>query len=190
MPEKCGQGASDYSGSPCIAPARVVLRSAFQWGSDASLLSSGLRKPRLQWVRAVSLWPGGSQDLESPSMSMPLATKSLRCMAGVAIVLGLASFVLMSIPMGFPTVSAAMTGQASVSGYWLVASDGGIFAYGDAPFEGSPGGTPLNKPIVGMAPVLLGRSGAQIARRAPASSAMSPPPGYTNNQMIFDDAFA
>ena len=36
-------------------------------------------------------------------------------------------------------------------GYWLVASDGGIFAYGDAPFFGSTGALQLNKPIVGMA---------------------------------------
>ncbi len=35
------------------------------------------------------------------------------------------------------------------AGYWLVASDGGIFAF-DAPFYGSMGGKPLNKPIVGM----------------------------------------
>ena len=37
-------------------------------------------------------------------------------------------------------------------GYWLVASDGGIFNYGDAPFHGSAGSLPLNKPVVGMAP--------------------------------------
>ncbi|MGH2717788.1 MAG: Ig-like domain-containing protein, partial [Actinomycetota bacterium] len=37
-------------------------------------------------------------------------------------------------------------------GYWLTASDGGIFNYGpDAPQEGSLGGKHLNKPIVGMA---------------------------------------
>ena len=36
-------------------------------------------------------------------------------------------------------------------GYWLVASDGGIFTYGDATFYGCHGGSPLNKPIVGMA---------------------------------------
>ena len=35
-------------------------------------------------------------------------------------------------------------------GYWLVASDGGIFAFGDAPFRGSMGATKLNKPVVGM----------------------------------------
>ena len=36
-------------------------------------------------------------------------------------------------------------------GYWLVASDGGIFNYGDAQFYGSAGNLSLNKPIVGMA---------------------------------------
>jgi len=37
-------------------------------------------------------------------------------------------------------------------GYWMVASDGGIFSFG-APFLGSMGGTRLNKPIVGMAAI-------------------------------------
>jgi hypothetical protein len=36
-------------------------------------------------------------------------------------------------------------------GYWLVASDGGIFSFGHAPFYGSTGGIRLNQPIVGMA---------------------------------------
>jgi ligand-binding sensor domain-containing protein len=34
-------------------------------------------------------------------------------------------------------------------GYWLVASDGGIFAF-NAPYRGSMGGRHLNKPIIGM----------------------------------------
>ncbi len=32
-----------------------------------------------------------------------------------------------------------------------MASDGGIFNYGDAVFQGSAGSLPLNKPVVGMA---------------------------------------
>ncbi len=39
---------------------------------------------------------------------------------------------------------------ATGAGYWLVASDGGIFAFGDAAFRGSMGATKLNKPVVGM----------------------------------------
>jgi hypothetical protein len=37
------------------------------------------------------------------------------------------------------------------SSYWLVASDGGIFSFGNAPFYGSTGGLVLNRPVVGMA---------------------------------------
>jgi hypothetical protein len=37
------------------------------------------------------------------------------------------------------------------SSYWEVASDGGIFTFGNATFYGSMGGKPLNRPIVGMA---------------------------------------
>jgi len=36
-------------------------------------------------------------------------------------------------------------------GYWLVASDGGIFSFGDAAFYGSTGAIHLAQPIVGMA---------------------------------------
>jgi hypothetical protein len=35
--------------------------------------------------------------------------------------------------------------------YWEAAADGGIFSFGGAGFYGSMGGTPLNKPVVGMA---------------------------------------
>ncbi|MGH9103933.1 MAG: hypothetical protein ACRDYD_13275, partial [Acidimicrobiales bacterium] len=46
-----------------------------------------------------------------------------------------------------PIVGVA-TDQAT-GGYWLVASDGGVFAF-NAPFYGSAGGIHLNKPIVGI----------------------------------------
>jgi hypothetical protein len=41
-------------------------------------------------------------------------------------------------------------------GYWLVASDGGIFNYGSVAFYGSTGATKLNKPVVGMAAAPVG----------------------------------
>jgi hypothetical protein len=44
-----------------------------------------------------------------------------------------------------------MSPTPSGGGYWLVATDGGIFAFGDAPFYGSTGAMRLNAPIVGMA---------------------------------------
>jgi len=44
-------------------------------------------------------------------------------------------------------------GQASggVGGYWLNATDGGVFSFGNAQFHGSTGGMVLNQPVVGMA---------------------------------------
>ena len=54
--------------------------------------------------------------------------------------------------MGGTPLNAPVTGMAATAdghGYWLVAADGGIFAFGDAPFLGSMGGTSLNDPVVG-----------------------------------------
>ena len=44
-----------------------------------------------------------------------------------------------------------MAATPSGQGYWLVASDGGVFSYGDAHFWGSAGSLRLNQPVVGMA---------------------------------------
>jgi hypothetical protein len=52
-------------------------------------------------------------------------------------------------PLSHPVVGIVATPDSG--GYWLVAADGGVFTYGDAPFDGSLGGTHLNSPIVGMA---------------------------------------
>jgi hypothetical protein len=54
-----------------------------------------------------------------------------------------------SLQLARPLVG--MAGTPDGKGYWLVASDGGIFSYGDANFYGSTGAIHLNKSIVGMA---------------------------------------
>ena len=66
-------------------------------------------------------------------------------------------------PAGTGVVDVTVHGPSGVSiisaqdrfnyrtGYWLVAGDGGVFSYGNKPFEGSAGALVLNKPIVGMA---------------------------------------
>ena len=46
--------------------------------------------------------------------------------------------------------AASMTGPVASTGYWLVGSDGGVFAYGQAAFYGSTGAMTLNRPIVGL----------------------------------------
>ena len=50
-----------------------------------------------------------------------------------------------------------MTAHPGGNGYWLVASDGGIFTFGDARFFGSTGAMTLAQPVVGMAATVSGR---------------------------------
>jgi len=45
-----------------------------------------------------------------------------------------------------------MEASPNGQGYRFVASDGGIFTFGQAPFDGSTGSLSLVAPVVGMAP--------------------------------------
>ena len=57
--------------------------------------------------------------------------------------------------MGGVALNKPVVGMAATSdgkGYWLVASDGGVFSFGDATFYGSMGNNAtLNEPVVGIA---------------------------------------
>jgi hypothetical protein len=100
----------------------------------------------------------------------------------VAVTAGVATLVTTALPPGALTLRAVFTPTAGNGfagstgsspftvtghsgsavtpdgkGYWLVATDGGIFAYGDADFYGSTGGQHLNAPIVGMATTADGK---------------------------------
>ena len=52
--------------------------------------------------------------------------------------------------------SSGMAPTPDGKGYWLVASDGGIFSFGDATFYGSLGASPPSSPVVGVAPAAGG----------------------------------
>jgi hypothetical protein len=65
-------------------------------------------------------------------------------------------------PLHRPVVGIEAT--ASGNGYWVVAADGGIFAFGDAPFLGSTGGTALREGVVDMAATPSGRGYWLVAR--------------------------
>jgi len=57
-----------------------------------------------------------------------------------------------AFPIGMPS-----------SSYWLVGADGGVFAFGNAAFHGSMGGTVLNQPIVGIAATADGAGYWEVA---------------------------
>ncbi len=107
---------------------RRGLRSARTAARPSTSRSSAWRRP-----------PTATATGWSPptAASSPTATPGLRGSHGGA-------------PLNRPVVGMASTPDGN--GYWLVAADGGIFAYGDAGSSGSHGGSPLNRPIVGMAP--------------------------------------
>ena len=76
------------------------------------------------------------------------------------------------LALNAPVIGMAAT--ADGNGYWLVAADGAIFAFGDAPFHGSTGGMPLKAPVVGMTADaatggywLVGSDGGVFAYNAP-----------------------
>ena len=54
------------------------------------------------------------------------------------------------IPTPFPL--GVVVNVPPPPGYWLLGSDGGVFAFGSARFYGSTGNITLNAPVVGMAP--------------------------------------
>jgi hypothetical protein len=66
----------------------------------------------------------------------------------------------------------------SYPGYELVASDGGIFNYGGAPFWGSTGGQHLNAPVVGMASALFGDNGYYLVAADGGVFTFGPVPFY------------
>ena len=89
-----------------------------------------------------------------------------------------------SLVLNKPVVG--MAGMPTGNGYWLVASDGGVFTYGDAVFLGSTGGLALTRNIVGIAVTPTGKGYWLVA----SDGGLPAPPGYTNQQLIFDDRFS
>ena len=72
----------------------------------------------------------------------------------LALVLSSPSNAVIGRAQAFGTIA---DNEQSPQGYWFVAADGGIFAFGNAPFYGSTGSLRLNQPIVGMAATPSGK---------------------------------
>ncbi len=90
------------------------------------------------------------------AVSTPLSADFwLATPAGSTFAFGTTAFGSLPGPLNQPIVTAQATGDGQ--GLWLVASDGGIFSFGDSHFYGSTGNLRLNKPVVGMAPTPDGK---------------------------------
>jgi hypothetical protein len=117
----------------------------------------------------VSVTPPGGNPTTGPSGTVVLTSGSTAICTITLDVLstsGVGECTSTTAPVGNATVVGTYSGDAAYlpssgsdtlnvtpldKGYWLVASDGGIFSFGNAPFYGSTGSLRLNKPVVGMA---------------------------------------
>ena len=151
---KCGRG-----GGAAIRADAVVRRRARSGGRDARrgrLLGRGLRRGRLQLrrrarssarpaaLRSTHRWSGWPPRPTGAATGWwpPTAASSASATPAFFGSTG-------ALRLNEPVVGMAATPDGG--GYWLVASDGGIFSFGDARFFGSTGALHLNEPVVGMA---------------------------------------
>jgi hypothetical protein len=93
---------------------------------------------------------------QGPSDDFWLATPS-----GSVYAFGVPTYGAPDTPLNRPIVGVSATGDRQ--GYWLVASDGGVFSYGDAGFYGSTGNLHLNQHIVGLTATPDGRGYWMVA---------------------------
>ena len=124
---------SSFQGTYAITCSVGTLSAAnyvFQVGTGATLSLFGASSGYAVFGADGSIWPMGPV----PAVH-GVTTNFFGSMAGQ--------------PLAAPVVGAAYT--PFHDGYWEVATDGGIFAFGSARFAGSMGARPLNRPIVGMA---------------------------------------
>ncbi len=159
--ENVGYGydeASTFQAFINSAPHRANLLGGYNGIGIGQVISSGGRI----WTAHVFI--ATTAILRPPAAPVSTVAGAGRALGGmwtatntgkVTAKAGAPSYGQLNITPNLPVVG--MTGTPSGGGYWLVASDGGIFAFGDAAFYGSTGGIPLNRPIVGMASSPTGR---------------------------------
>ena len=83
-----------------------------------------------------------------------------------------------NIHLNKPVVGMGL--DRTTGGYWLVASDGGVFSF-NAPFMGSTGNITLNKPVVGIAPLSDGSGYRLVASDGGVFDFNAPFYGSTGN---------
>ena len=143
---------------PCFSPltdCRVTSLAAAAGGSRLRH-GHGVRTGTRLWVASRRWATSTSEVLAAPIVGMAADADRPRLLAGRGRRrhLRLRRRRLSGVHGRAAPRTSRWSGMAATPtghGYWLVASDGGIFAFGDAAFHGSMGGPPLNEPIVGMA---------------------------------------
>ncbi len=103
--------------------------------SFGAIAAQSVTPPAGQHLAAIAGAPGGNWTVTSDGTVSAPAGQNYGGLGGVH--------------LHAPIVGIAPT--LDRRGYWLVASDGGVFTFGDARYFGSMGGKPLAAPVVGIA---------------------------------------
>src|SRR5260370_6583763 len=159
-----GTGQSSPTASlvvpPGVLPEGTIVTI---YAGNASVLANLLPADQPYLASFAVSWaaPEGSAPKASSALSLTISAPRIGPQAlpyqttatgiqpsSASLAAGKATFSFTADP-GF--VVAAPVGSAGSAGYWLTASDGGIFNYGAAGFFGSTGAIKLNRPIVAMA---------------------------------------
>ena len=146
-------GARGYDGGTCGDPT-AVRGISVGWSDEYDFTDPGQSVP-IDTVPDGTYWLGASVD---PNGYLHDANRNNN-----------ATYVEITISGDNPPVigrtiqTAPPATDPHLGGYWLVAPDGGIFAFGDATFYGSMGGHPLARPIVGIAATPSGNGYWEVA---------------------------
>jgi hypothetical protein len=147
------------STSPGILTGIACVNAAQCWaaGSAGTFNGGGSAPPPKS---LVEYWNGSSWSVQpTPDVTALSFFNSVACVPAVGC-LGAGS--TLTNPSGNDPGLRALVEQlwfppASNQGMLLAARDGGVFAYGTAPFAGSMGGRRLNAPVVGVVATPAGR---------------------------------
>jgi len=147
-------GAVDVQVSTFVGKSSVSPGDAFTYTAG----------PIVTGVKPNTSTPSGGTSVTITGLQLTGATAvHFGSTAATNVTVNSATSITATAPAGSGVVDVTVTNPSGTSitssqdrfnynaGYWLTASDGGIFSYGSAPFAGSAGNLKLNKPVVGMA---------------------------------------
>jgi subtilisin family serine protease len=131
----------------------VSAAAALVWAANPKLTAQQVASRLMSTADSI---PGTGTDFSSGQVNVGRAVAGASAMPVTP---------LQVAPPGVATSTAVppLPVGPTGKGYWLVASDGGIFSFGNAAFLGSTGGLTLNKPIVGMAATPSGKGYWMVA---------------------------
>jgi hypothetical protein len=130
--------------SPALSPASYVSGSEVEFRATAYDRTGADLTGAIRWSSSVEgpLGTGGTIRARLTGQGLRIITAAVTDSGGEIA----SATVTVDVWHGDPRPDLLRQ-----SGYWLVASDGGIFNFGDAGFLGSAGAVKLSQPIVSMA---------------------------------------